>query len=334
MKSLIVPIIFLTLILIGKQVFSCTFSEHSGDVHVAKIFGSEVYTLFTRHIMEEYAQEILGTFSLPSNEQVKALNDILQKRKRIIQSEQSDVRQITKLVQSGEIRWIGVEATPGELHRMGTEVRVNDYLEMKRLFNHMGHMEGWDKQKTDQILYLMYSPDIIARVENPEVFKAIPTVPIDDEQAKQEMFNVREKRDQHKDILMNIYDQLCFKKKTHQPSWCRPLASFCFVEKKICMKIKRVPNDELTEFLNQNKIENENAKASMVALAELNNKFLDLSDRRDEKAASIILNKSGNGLVTMGSAHGPGIESRLATACKNKGSETKTETNDPADSFL
>ena len=338
MKSFVVSIILLHLIFISERAFCCTFSKHSGDIRVANISGAKVYTLFSTHIMENDWEEVLQTFSLPPNQAVAHLNGILKRKKETIESEESDANQIIDLVKKGEVRWVGVEATPGELNRLGPEVQVEDYLDMEKIFNqYVGHIKGWDQQKTNQILHLMYSPHIIARAKArmtpPDVFKQIPTIPIDDEKSKKESLDVMRKRDQSIDYLASLYVKeggLCHRDQSQRPSWCSSLTSF--VKTEDLFKIKRIPNSKLTRFFNQTEIENEEVKENIITLVESTNKFLDLSDKRDEMAASVILKQSGHGLVTMGLAHGPGVENRLTAACKN-GSETRTNEAESIDSL-
>lgn len=45
--------------------------------------------------------------------------------------------------------------------------------------------------------------------------------------------------------------------------------------------------------------------------------FGDLVRKRDQKVVQFVLNQPGNGLIILGTAHGPGIRGGLTRACQN-----------------
>ena len=259
-------IILITLVLTGKKAICCTFSNHSGDLRVANINGGEIYTLFTPHllgfhtamvscVLTDECKDYVGSESInkidtsdPNKKDsiLDGLNLLLRKYRNKIQSEKSDVSQITNLAKSGQIRWIGIEATPEEIQSgIKIEVQVRDYLKMKELLNkHFTpnnkriFLRKWNKEKTDQILHLMYNPHIIARAENPHTFRTIPIIPIDDENATKEGDIHLSRRTQSINNLRKLYKQLCMNK-APRPSWCSPLTAFCFITEKICEEIRK-----------------------------------------------------------------------------------------------
>ena len=333
MKNLSSVLVFLlTLVLAEDKAVCCTFSPYSGSegIHVAQINSGKVYTLFTEHIGNNYPEEVLSTISRGKEDTAKRLNELLSKRREVIQSEMSDVRKITDLVKSRQISWIGIEASPGEMERSQVSIEglVQDYLDMKGFWGeHLKNVNGWNEQKTDQILHLMYAPHIIARAklrsESPDPFKTIPTIPLDNDEAKAKMEKMMEKRDQAIDGMTSLITSGI--EQNPPPPWLMPLLSFGSGddEHPYPWPIKHISNDELQNFLN--KIKNENEDKTVVSnltelatkYVETTNEFLKENKKRDETAAEAIYSQSGHGLVTMGSAHKQPVESRLTQLCQN-----------------
>lgn len=309
-------IVLLIILVPFKSTEACTFAQHSGDIRVASINGAKVYTLFTTHLMDQSSSVMGALLGSSTDEVIESLNGLLTDpdNAQTIRSEQNDVVQLTQIVQSGEIRWIGIEASPAEM-QSGISIinQVQDYYDMRDLFNGiLGNHEGWSPEKTDQILHLMFNAHIIARAKNPDAFSDIRVVPLDDNDAKAESGQTIEYIDRFRDDLIRL----------GADEGLLTIDQFLEIEaikNAALQNVRPIPAEEISRLRDQ--FQDIAVRTIIRDYLEEVNEFLRLSGVRDQAAVTQILEQSGNGLITMGSAHGPGIEQGLTTACRNQPSQ-------------
>ena len=129
-------IVTLTIVFFTSNAFSslCDFRLYSGDIKVADINGRQIYTLFSSHLTRE---EMLGatdainsieglSSTMTAQEYVSHLHSFLDGHTDTITSERSDFHQLSRLLSSKQIDWIGVEATEPAL-----DFSVQRYLDHK-----------------------------------------------------------------------------------------------------------------------------------------------------------------------------------------------------------
>ena len=301
MKVKLTLVVFLILKAFAAQ--SCPMLGNPDKVQSMSLRGAKVYALFTPHLFGE-DELVLGALSAKTRPEIKKkLLQLLDDNKAIIDSEKADSAQITSLAKSGEIAWIGIEASAEEM-RSGISIasQVEDYRATKKLYQEfLGGVK-----KTSDLMYLIFPADIIARAENSEAFAKIRTIPLDSHLPKQQMFKTVEEAMVLSQSLFELGSKMhliAFKDfETLESLYQNAL-------------LNSAPLDEQTIVAATGGIKNAETKTLAIKYLEAANKFLTLSAKRDAYAANAIVGLSGNGLVTFGSAHGPGISSRLNIVC-------------------
>ena len=322
------------------KVDSCIFKTYSDGIEIANIGNRQIYTLFTAHLDNE-RNEVLTAFNNRSNytlsQFISHLNRIIDRHQTTIKSEQSDVQKVTRLVQSEEISWIGVEGSPEEIEGSNSNFgkMVSNYLELQPAFNEQSST-NLDLNKTDQILYLMFNAIIIAYANHSEVFDRIPIVPLEDNDLRREV-----RRILHEIKQMQSHLPIFILSRAISPSQFSELHS-------IFTNSRYISNQEfetLLDLLETQEIEEDQTSINGIPIPKQAKQrhlrtlpthvqaefkmFLrtftdkhnilhgDLYKKRDQKAVQSILDHPGNGLVLFGTNHGPGIKEGLTTACKN-----------------
>ena len=98
----------------------------------------------------------------------------LKNNQAVIESEQSDVQKIVELFRSEQIDWIGLETSPEQLEVNPIDVRIRGYFENKDFLNtNLNRTDGWNSNKTEKILSLIYNPYIIALAGNLNLFNGV-----------------------------------------------------------------------------------------------------------------------------------------------------------------
>jgi hypothetical protein len=283
----------------------CGFSKFEGGIEVANIGGAKVYTLFSTHIMGR-EPEVMASFNEATVEKVKAnLNNLLLKPRfqEIIENEKRKTKELTDAVKSGNLSWVGIEASKKEME-MGSPIQelVEDYLDAKKLFI----SQFGDAQKVEDILYLLYNADVIARAKDPSVFQGVKTVPIDNDEAKEkskilfvEINNIR------KDLILLGMNQRLLT--------VDEFSVIDHLKREAIRDNAMIPQDRIKSELE--KLKNEKVKSIANEFLSKVNEFLLLSAKRDETAAQFILNQKGDGIIIMGSAHKAGVIQHLNAAC-------------------
>ena len=103
MKPLIFTLLC-TLIFTHQVRGTCDFNQYSNDIRSITINGDQIYTLFTYHTTQEHTDAAMSvTTTRILRDGINRLNNFLDSYQVIIQSEQSDVRQIIRLLESQQI---------------------------------------------------------------------------------------------------------------------------------------------------------------------------------------------------------------------------------------
>ncbi len=298
---------FLTLVFFTSNAFSyhCWFLPYSGDIRVADINGRQVYTLFTPHLVNE-PEELNNILNLDidPNEGLIVLYRFLDKNKDTIDFERSEFQQITSLLTSQEIDWIGVESNPKGIQ--ATEQKAQNYQTAKESFNSVG---PWNQETTDDLLYLLHSVWIRLLTEYPNDIvldgaNGIKVIPLEDQ-------NLGMRRVELTIIFNQRFDEVLYD--THiTVEQQNALNTFLFNDH---MPFDLVESLLLEEFFKTHRIENpELIEKIRVAVDSLNEKII-IDQKRDEFVVQEILKQEGNGLVLRGSTHQENVEGGLTQAC-------------------
>ena len=292
---------------------NCGFSNIEGDIEMASIGGAKVYTLFSAHLGKQ-PLEVRKALRLEggTREDVSdRLNAILSnpKHQQTIKTEKAETARIINLLKSSSLTWVGIEASPKEMKggpSIQMQMQVDIYKHTREsLLSVLG-----DVNKTDDILYLLFSSHVIARAKEPSAFERIRTVPIDDDEAKSKSAEVVFELDNLKQELI----ELGMEKQLLSPEQFMAING---MKADALKNNKVIPSERITA--EQERFKNEEVKKTVGNLLSKANEFLHLSAKRDEAAAKSILNQSGDGIVLMGTAHGPGVTSHLNSACGDTG---------------
>ncbi len=299
------------------QMEACAFSDYEIEgVEVGQIGDRQIYTLFTEHPFTEDREvhEILESHE--PEDAVAPLNQIIEKYQAIIESEQSDAEKILELAKSGKIDWIGIEAgNRYTSYTNATDNHLNDRDFLQYSLNYLdnldsigmrfNHLPDWDASKTDQLLFLLHPARAIVRANHPGVFRRVRLYPLEDRNLIIETIT---------QLNSFFYWKELVKKDVHvTPYQHSQIISFINDHISPPRSISRNVFEDLLEWL---RIRSE-ALRNIRRLRVINNNIVSLILKRDEAVVQSILELPGNGLITFGTAHGPGIKQGLITACQN-----------------
>ena len=306
MKSLIFTFIFTFLFI--HQIKACDFNQYSGDIRLAIINGHQIYTLFTIHTTEEHINAAMSfTTTRTLNHAINTLHKALEVYQTTIQSEQSDVRQIIELIESEQIDWIAIEASPKELQEVPITDAASEYLDLRDIFNNQfNSTQQWDQSKTHQLLHLLSPTIIIAHAQNPEVFQGIRIVPLESNEQRTQALEKEFQRRNQKDILINLLHNKLI-------TWSQLQPILAFASDRIDNAINSNSNSEIAPILASLQ---EEARTAVDTYLDQTNELLNLSKQRSQTAAVSISHQTGNGLVIMGSSHASSIETHLTASCE------------------
>ena len=230
----------------------------------------------------------------------------------IVASEQSDVQKIVELFGLEQIDWIGIDSSPEVLETNPIDARIRTYFKNRDFLNanlNSGH--GWNSNKTEQILSLIFNPYAIALANNPDLFNRVEVVPLDDYVLRETEIQYYNDVDYYMGALLEI-------RRINSSINQSVLERFSrFIQSKTSgFELVIISYNELEELLDELGVE-EDVRRYMRRIVERINEATNLSRQRDQNAVASILNQPGNGLVLFGTVHGPGIKQGLTTACQN-----------------
>ena len=291
------------------QMEDCSFSDSEIEgIEVGQMGDRQIYTLFTHHLSDQRKEIHAIIDSHTPEDSIPLLNELIEKYRATIESEQSDVQKIAELVGSGQIDWIGVESVTIDTSYVNDTAHV--YLvNLQNLSVSLNHLPGWDIRKTFQLLFLNFQALIIARTAHPEDFRRISIYPLEDKNLKIESAD-RINDSYYWDRVIREDPHVTF----HQYSSVNSL-----LENSIMPRPRLITESEFEDLLNRLEVPEEPRliRIRMRRLIMVHNDVLSIALKRDEAVVQSILDIPGNGLVLFGTAHGPGIKEGLITVCQN-----------------
>ena len=309
-------IIFFTFVFFTSNAFGyhCWFRPYAGDIRVADINGRQIYTLFTAHLGDETEAALESlTPVLTTNstdlehvtKYVAELHNTLSEHVDRINSEKSDFRQLSSLLNSRQIDWIGIEESEF------SEEYIQAHLAYKESISMIEIHPLWSQQNTDDLLYLLSSVHLRIVAEYPYVLDRTKIVPLEDTNAYEKGGSLFNKLPTLFDRLRNsLADRISI----IQAGSLRFLGGYI----RDVMQNMLYGSEEVEELL----LENLNLFEDNPHVSEVIRDFLhwidELSiniDRRDDFVVEKILEQEGNGVILRGSAHQKNVESGLTQAC-------------------
>ena len=313
---LTLPILIFSSTLFG---YTCYFRQYTGHIRLINIQERKVYNLFTRHITS-HGQNILSIIRIfhHIDDRVDHLGKLLDEHQETISSERSDVQQLTQLLDSGEIDWIGIEDARTEIAlRFIYNQRVQDYLGIKEALNILNSHPNWNLEKTDQLLYLVYGADLITYAKNPELFAEVRFIPLE----KEHLLDRAEELFREISIALNTFSQLKERGMiTDEKSQAVKNFGLEALGQRGLSQItgdNLIDSDELEDFLKTQEIEYPEVVEAITPYVSTINAFMTNGRERNEEVVTSVLNQSGNGIIIMGGAHKAIIEDRLRENCLN-----------------
>ena len=288
------------------QTEACIFSDSDIEgVEVIQIGDRQVYTLFTDHLSDQPHEISAVTRSHTPEDAVPLLNQFLERYQERITSEQFEFQRIMELAESGQIDWIGVEQPQTAV--IAIDSIVENYLENRDFISlEFDHLPEWDTNKTTQLFFLLYHPNIIVRGNHPEIFRKIRSYSLE----KDENLRIAS-RDRLDDF--GYWENLVIEDPRVTPYQYLQITSIeshgLITESdfEILLDRLRIPEEPRMTRIN------------IRMLRMVYNDLISLVSRRDVDAVQSILDlpDNGNGLVLFGTTHGPGIKQNLISACQN-----------------
>ena len=275
-----------------------------------------IYALFTRHLSDEPVRvgRLINEFKRGNiktkRQALEGFNQILLDHQDTVQSERKDVLQITRLAQSVELNWLGVELSVEELYPISKSVAR--YLKAKTDIENIaqGEPDLWWAEKTDQILHLFSSERVIVHVKNPQMFDSIKTVALEDIDLRSAQFAVTKKRYIRRNNLMQIALRGLL-----TPEQLIHVFTVAMDSLENGERILHPQHADLLVEMGQT--EDDFVVHSLVeAYIKAINESIDVLLKRDEVVAHSALEAQGNGLILMGSGHEKGVKKNLIQACE------------------
>ena len=290
----------------------CSFSSAGIEgVEVIQLGDRQIYTLFTGHLFGQ-PDTVAGIWIEGDRGEntIAAFNQLLGDHEERIVSEQSDVRKITELVRSGSVDWIGVE------HDRTDTSYVDDatdrYVTARNNLNtRLNQSPRWSSNKTDQLLFLVFSNFMIARATHPEAFHGVEIYPLEDEDLK---------RQTDDNVRQDIYWRESIQNDTDVTD--AQYSAILSFQNDIGASNLPISERELERFLDEIGLPESSTQAyvSIRKLIRAYNNVISLIPQRDAAVVQSILDLPDNGLILFGPLHGPGIKQGLITACQNENS--------------
>ena len=311
---LTLPILIFSSTLFG---YTCYFRQYLGDIRLINIQGRKVYNLFTPHITSQ-GQNILSIMRNADHidNLIDTLGKLIDDHQETISSERSDVQQLTQILDSGEIDWIGIEDARTEIAlKFIYNQRVQDYLDRKEVLNVLNSHPDWNLEKTDQLLYLVYGADLITYAKNQELFAKVRFVPLE----KEHLLERAEELLREISIALNTFSQLKERGMiTDEKSQAVKNFGLEALGQRGPSQItgdSLIDSDELEDFLKAHEIEDLEVIEAITSYVSTINAFMTNGGERNREVVKSILSQSGNGVIIMGTAHKAGVEDGLREIC-------------------
>ena len=311
---LTLPIFIFSSTLFG---YTCYFREHSGQIRLGHINSRKIYSLFTPHIKSQ-GENVLSIIrnSNHVDNLVDILNQLLDEYKETISSEQSDVQQLTWLLKSDQIKWIGIEDSGEDINlRFTYNQRKHEYLGVKETLEVLNLHPDWSLEKTDRLLYLIYGADIITYAKNPELFAEVSFVPLEKEHLLEEAEKLFEDIDTALDFLAQLEKRYLISHETYLA--VDALGAEALRQRGLPQITGEslIESSEFEDFLKEQDIEEPEVIEVITSYVSKINEFIENGTERNKEVVDSLLHQSGNGIILMGTAHKARIEDQLTRNC-------------------
>ncbi len=287
---------------------NCDFTNLDSTHRSINVGGSTITTYYSSHLLgeDEAINKILEA-ATTTEEMRDGLLEYLARPEiaEKVLSEQSESTSLIQAARNGSVDWIGIEASPEEIARGSSfEELIASYSGLRQSFS-----EILNQEQLDQIMHLYFPAHIIARAKDPEAFRSIRPVGLDDDAQKALGYELLARIENTKPEMIDLIlagqlsqeDALAFL--SYQ--WTAVERFSPFTEDEINSYMSSFENERVREIFTQN-------------LNSING-FLATADERSLTAARRAIAESGNGLIIFGSAHGPLIDQELRRLCLQSG---------------
>ena len=282
----------------------CSVTNVFENITAIRVNQKNTYALFTPHLTNE-AIQIIGLIKGDYEETRQNLRIFLVHQRAKVRSEKKDVSVIVSFLSSKPtIKWIGIEASEQEMeNKLSIKQQLEDYFNMKKVLKDDIKMNG---EETDSLLHLMYSAYVIALSKNPELFRSIRFIPIDDSFYKEETLVLIENNRQIRKRIIDRSKRISL-----------PFSEFEKIEEVqygALNKMEKISKQQITTVLSR--LSDTELKALVNEYFSSMNTFLENSSKRDKTMAAIVSKQSGEGLIILGSAHRRGTIEHLLSLCR------------------
>ncbi len=309
-------IIFFTFVFFTGNAFGyhCWFRPYSGDIRVAGINGRLIYTLFTFHLSNEY-KDFYNTLNLDISitDKIALWHDFLNKHADTINSESSDFLQISSLLASEKIDWIGIE------HFSDTQElknQVQRYRLDKEGFDSYSDISiFWNEENTDDLLYLLHPVEIKLLAEYPNNITLdrtdkIRIIPLEN----------RDLQLRSSELIVDLMQKIEEMSDTGHITDEQEVAFIDLVFDDEKNPSSLIDSQDVEEFFTNFRIEDSEIITKLREFIDLQNAFAITHQERDDFAVQSILNQKGNGIVLRGISHKESVENGLTQVCVDSGS--------------
>ena len=303
-------IVFVIFVFFTSDAFGyhCYFRPYSGDIRVADINGRQIYTLFSTHLLNESERFHTALDSaIDISEAITIQREFLFRNVNTINSEKSDFRQISSLLTSRKIDWIGIEQYPNKEATEGSVQMYRQFKETVNLLHNMVPSSIWNQEDTDDLLYALFPTEIklLAEYPNDIVLDGTNGIKVVSLEDKDVFLRIRELDTaiKHRETLLLNYEE------------GNVFIDFilAYIEEDTLSLINS--QHLVEEFLKSQRVENPEIIGEIEAYVDAWNEEIIGHQERDEFVVDSILAQEGNGVVLRGSAHQENVESGLTKAC-------------------
>ena len=315
MKKLFVLKIFFSVPAIAFSGIPCSMKTVVGNIEAVKVNHKNTYALFSPHLkMEPYEIEHILKSGNDKGEIASRLRSFLQSNSSTAEQEKQDVSNIVSLLAGKpEIRWLGIEASKEEL-ATGTPIKkqIKNYLQRK---SGLKSRYNLSEAETNSLLHLMFSNYIIAGAENPRLFGKIKFVPLDNDfykgLASTALKRISQTKDRIRKRAMELIDEGVPENKRFSFQKFQEVEA---MRESAFQRGRQISEAQTTTVLGD--IEISEYKQLLREVISHTNNFIGTALQRDSAMAQITGQQAGEGLIILGSAHRPGVTSKLLSLCR------------------
>jgi len=297
---------------------SCDFEKTPEGYYVQRTSRGTVYGFFSSHTTN-HGDVVVNRISNSNNSEDMALNlkSLIGTHSVFLEEKKNEISQIRGMLRSKNIRWYGTENSVEErgMAQANEEIFV-EYDRIKReLREGLEVLPNWNKSDSESILVMFFPTYIIAGAEERARFQNAREVPLDPDAEKKRSFElIREIETQRENLIKSV----------QEGGFTRE--SLTVLEALSANAIRsdvRISSEQISTLMNT-KFQNASheARQEVRAFIDKHNSFLELSDARDVVAAQRGSQQVGNGIIVMGTAHGPGIMNKMTEMCNEELSQS------------